>query len=82
MLPAPVQAFFQGAGNPAMAGYLAIQVRRGHVVEDALSQIMVRQADLKKPLRVTFVSGGVPEPAQVRLGGGWAGGLPYVGHVW
>lgn len=61
-----LQAFFQGAGNPAMAGYLAIQVRRAHVVEDALNQIMFRQADLKKPLRVTFISGGLPEPAQVQ----------------
>ena len=49
-----------------MAAFLQIRVRRSHVVEDALNQLAHLEAqDLKKPLRVTFITGGVPEPAQV-----------------
>lgn len=54
------------------AAFLHISVRRSHVVEDALNQLMLREAELKKPLRVTFISGGVAEPAQVGPQRGWA----------
>jgi hypothetical protein len=63
LLPLP-QALFQGI-SPVAAAFLHISVRRSHVVEDALNQLMLREAELKKPLRVTFISGGVAEPAQV-----------------
>lgn len=63
MSAAAMQALFQGQ-NPSEAGFLRIAVRRTHVVEDALNALVVHADDLKKPLRVTFVSGGVPEPAQ------------------
>ena len=59
-----LQALFQGV-SPVAAAFLHISVRRGHVVEDALNQLVLREAELKKPLRVTFISGGVAEPAQV-----------------
>lgn len=43
----------------------SLQVRREAVVEDALNQLVFRPLeDLKKPLRVTFISNGVAEPAQ------------------
>ncbi|EFN57786.1 hypothetical protein CHLNCDRAFT_21324 [Chlorella variabilis] len=61
---AAMQAFFSG-GSAAVAAFLQIRVRRSHVVEDALNQLAHLEAqDLKKPLRVTFITGGVPEPAQ------------------
>ena len=34
-------------------------------MEDALAQLMARHDDLKKPLRVVFISAGVDEEAQV-----------------
>lgn len=34
------------------------------VCSPPISQLVYRADDLKKPLRVTFVTGGVPEPAQ------------------
>lgn len=34
------------------------------VCSPPVSQLVYRADDLKKPLRVTFVTGGVPEPAQ------------------
>lgn len=62
----PAQALFQGV-NAADVAFLRIRVRRTHVVEDGLNQLVYcRAEDLKKPLRVTFISGGVAEPAQVR----------------
>ena len=64
MSAAAMQAFFQGL-NPAEAGFLRLAVRRTNVVEDALNGIVMHlDGDLKKPLKVTFVSAGVPEPAQ------------------
>lgn len=66
MSAAAVAALFQGL-HPGGLAYLHIFVRRSHLLEDALNQIVQRSADLKKPLRVTFISGGVPEPAQVRM---------------
>lgn len=64
MSAAAMQAFFQG-GNPQEAGFLKLNIRRTHVVEDALNGlVMSSEDDLKKPLRVTFFSGGVAEPAQ------------------
>lgn len=91
--------------SPSALAFLHLNVRRTHVVEDALNQVrcpaallgstalvwsgsmqasarllshaasiamlqlVYRAEDLKKPLRVTFISGGVPEPAQVRARG-------------
>lgn len=64
MSAAAMQAFFQGL-NPEEAGFLRLEVRRSNVVEDALNVIgMHLDGDLKKPLKVTFISAGVPEPAQ------------------
>ncbi|CAG8502201.1 6150_t:CDS:2 [Acaulospora colombiana] len=36
---------------------LAMLLRREHLVKDALDQLIVKQLDLKKPLRVKFISG-------------------------
>lgn len=64
MSAAAMQAFFHG-GNPEEAGFLKLNIRRTHVVEDALNGLgMSSEDDLKKPLRITFFSGGVAEPAQ------------------
>lgn len=51
--------------DPAMASFLQIYIRRESVVEDALNQLVLaaENVELKKPLRVTFLSAGVPEPA-------------------
>ena len=59
-----MQAFFQGI-HPMMVSFLDIRVRREAVMEDALAQLMARHDDLKKPLRVVFISAGVDEEAQV-----------------
>ncbi|KAK9831792.1 hypothetical protein WJX74_009408 [Apatococcus lobatus] len=58
-----LQAFFQGI-HPMMVSFLDIRVRREAVLEDALAQLVARHDDLKKPLRVTFISAGVDEEAQ------------------
>lgn len=63
MTQSAMQAFFQGQ-NAEEAGYLMLRIRRTHVVEDALNALVYGADDLKKPLRVTFYSGGVSEPAQ------------------
>lgn len=55
-----VQALFQGV-HPAMVQYLDVRIRRTHVLQDALNQLMHRPDELKKPLRVTFISAGVEE---------------------
>ncbi|KAI3438759.1 hypothetical protein D9Q98_001177 [Chlorella vulgaris] len=61
---AAMQALFQGV-SPASLAFLHIHVRRGHEVEDALNQLgSLTPSEMKKALRVTFVSAGVPEPAQ------------------
>jgi hypothetical protein len=63
--PWPAQAFFQGV-PPAAVAFLHIRVRRERLVEDALNALAhLEPAELKKPLRVAFLTGGVPEPAQV-----------------
>lgn len=59
-----MQAFFNGL-HPMMVAFLDIHVRREAVLEDALAQLVARHDDLKKPLRVTFISAGVDEEAQV-----------------
>ena len=38
--------------------YRVLELRRLHLVEDALDQIHDKEKDLKKPLRVKFVGGG------------------------
>lgn len=55
-----MQAFMQGI-SPAHAGFLELRVRRSNVLEDALNQLVLHSAEFKKPLRVTFISGGVDE---------------------
>jgi hypothetical protein len=50
--------------HPASGGLLEMRVRRGHVLADAMTYLTTRSGDLKKPLRVTFVSGGVEEEGQ------------------
>ena len=37
-------------------GQLRVEIRRNHIVEDALQQLTVHMEDLHKPLRVTFLS--------------------------
>jgi hypothetical protein len=54
------QAMMQGL-DPRHAQFLGIQVRRSNILGDALAQIAARRRELRKPLRVAFVSGGVPE---------------------
>jgi hypothetical protein len=63
MSAAAMQAFVTGQ-NPAEVGFLRLNIRRTHVVEDALTALVLHSQDLKKPLRVTFSSGGITEPAQ------------------
>lgn len=63
MSAAAMQAFFRGE-SPSDAGFLWLSVRRTHVVEDAMTALARHGEDLKKPLRVKFISGGVAEPAQ------------------
>ncbi|KAL3150237.1 hypothetical protein ABBQ32_000095 [Trebouxia sp. C0010 RCD-2024] len=58
-----IQALFQGI-HPAMLQYLDVRIRRTHVLQDALNQLMHRPDELKKPLRVTFISAGVEEEGQ------------------
>ena len=41
--------------------FLDIRIRRDRVLEDALNQVVGRPHELKKPLRVTFISQGVDE---------------------
>ena len=51
-----LQAFLQGM-NPQEVHFLAIRIRRSHVLEDALNTIAARADELKKPLRIIFSSG-------------------------
>ena len=37
-------------------GQLRVQIRRNHIVADALQQLTMHMEDLHKPLRVTFLS--------------------------
>ena len=55
-----LQALFQGM-HPAMVQYLDVRIRRTEVLQDAMNQLMHRPGELKKPLRVTFISGGLEE---------------------
>ena len=55
-----LQALFQGI-HPMMVQYLDVRIRRTHVLQDALNQLMYRPDELKKPLKVTFISAGVQE---------------------
>ena len=55
-----MQALFQGV-HPVMLQYLHVRIRRTHVLQDALNQLMHRPDELKKPLKVTFISAGVDE---------------------
>jgi hypothetical protein len=47
--------------DPSVVQWLDLRIRRGHELEDALSQISGQIDDLKKPMRVKFVSEGVEE---------------------
>ena len=54
------QAMMQGV-NPHYVQFLDIRVRRGHVLGDTLAQVESRRHELRKPLRVAFISSGVAE---------------------
>lgn len=41
----------------AQLGILNIQVRRDHILEDALQQLQLHSQELRKPLKVTFLGG-------------------------
>eukprot|EP00803_Ostreobium_quekettii_P009976 evm.model.scf_2796.2 EVM.evm.TU.scf_2796.2 scf_2796:5567-19194(-) len=62
-----IQALFQGV-PPAYVTFLEVRIRRDHILYDSLSQIrsrrLDRKDDLKKPLKVTFISNGVEEEGQ------------------
>ena len=58
-----VGALFHGI-HPGMVSFLDINVRRDHVREDAVNQLVHRGHDLQKPLRVKFFSNGVEEEGQ------------------
>ncbi len=60
MIEVGAQALLQGV-NPQLFQFLDIRIRRERVLEDALNQIVGRPHELKKPLRVTFISQGVEE---------------------
>lgn len=55
-----IHALFEGL-NPAMVVHLDINVRRSHILQDSINQIIGRTDDLRKPLKVTFFSDGVAE---------------------
>jgi hypothetical protein len=50
--------------HPALVQWLELRIRRGHEVEDALSQLAGQKDNLKKPMRVKFVSEGVDEEGE------------------
>ena len=57
------QALAQGV-PPALVSFLDIRIRRDRILHDCLNQIRNRKDDLKKPLRVTFISNGVAEEGE------------------
>ena len=56
-------ALFSGI-NPAVVSFLDINIRRDHIREDAMIQLLLRGDDLQKPLRVKFFSNGIEEEGQ------------------
>ena len=56
-------ALFSGI-NPAVVSFLDINIRRDHIREDAMNQLLLRDADLQKPLRVKFFSNDIEEEGQ------------------
>lgn len=58
-----VGALFQGI-HPGMVTFLDINIRREHIREDAVHQLIRRDSDLQKPLRVKFFTNGVEEEGQ------------------
>ena len=68
--------------DPQHLQFLDIRVRRENLLGDALAQITLRASDLKKPLRVTFLSGGVPEEGLDQGGVTKASPLPFMRHFW
>ncbi|EDO40302.1 predicted protein, partial [Nematostella vectensis] len=42
----------------AMCPFLVLEVRRDHLIRDTLSQIHLKEYDLKKPLKIKYVGGG------------------------
>lgn len=63
MVRLSLKAMLQGV-DPHLVQFLDIRIRRERVREDALNQIVGRPHELKKPLRVTFISEGVEEEGQ------------------
>lgn len=58
-----LRAFFEGI-PPALVTFLEIHIRRDHILEDTLKQIELGKDNLKKPLKVTFISNDVSEEGQ------------------
>ncbi|GMH43518.1 hypothetical protein BSKO_11440 [Bryopsis sp. KO-2023] len=58
-----MQAYFQGI-PPSLVTFLEIHIRRDHIVKDTLNQIKLGEQDLKKPLKVTFISNNVHEEGE------------------
>lgn len=54
------QALMRGI-HPSLVQWLELRIRRGHELEDALSQISGQLDELKKPMRVKFISEGIEE---------------------
>eukprot|EP00192_Tetraselmis_astigmatica_P000681 CAMPEP_0117695176 /NCGR_PEP_ID=MMETSP0804-20121206/27995_1 /TAXON_ID=1074897 /ORGANISM="Tetraselmis astigmatica, Strain CCMP880" /LENGTH=1085 /DNA_ID=CAMNT_0005509221 /DNA_START=121 /DNA_END=3379 /DNA_ORIENTATION=- len=54
------QALLTGM-NPGLFAWLHVRVRRENLLEDTLNEIIQHPQDLKKPLKVTFMSAGVVE---------------------
>lgn len=46
-----------GPHQMAEIGHVSIQVRRDHVLEDSIQQLQLHMAELRKPLRITFLGG-------------------------
>lgn len=54
----PTDPVYQDVVRAAINPYLLLQVRRGQLIEDTMSQISSKLKDLKKPLKVQYVGGG------------------------
>lgn len=58
-----IEALIHGI-HPGRVSFLDIRIRRDHLREDAVTQLMHRSEEFQKPLRVTFLSNGVEEEGE------------------
>lgn len=58
-----IQALMSGI-PPNLVSFLHLQIRRDHIRQDAFNQIVMRKEDFHKPLKITFISNGVPEEGE------------------